>query len=316
MTPVQRVGRFTPGWALGCSVFFAACAGPSIPLVEAGAVARTERQAREVELCVLTQEAAMRPRWQGVVESSAQPWHYAIASIAVKHPAGLLLIDPAFGEALEADLSRAGPAFTAVMGWTDTKTPLVEAMHRAGLAASDARFAVITHGHWDHTGALGDLPNARVLVARKELEWVTPLRRFMDEGAMPHHFKRAKARLFAFDFSGPPIDGFAASFDLFGDGAVVAVPLPGHTPGSTAFLVRGAGGVTWLFSGDTTWTSRGVELPAHKSLRAFDSDLPELSRSIGRLHAFLAHRPDVKVIPAHDGAALAQLPPCGSPPNP
>ena len=92
----------------------------------------------------------------------------------------------------------------------------------------------------------------------------------------------------------------------------VAVPLPGHTPGSTGFLVRGTGGVTWLFSGDTTWTSRGVELPAHKFLRAFDSDLHVLSSSIGLLHAFQQHRPDVKIIPAHDDHALSQLPRCGS----
>jgi glyoxylase-like metal-dependent hydrolase (beta-lactamase superfamily II) len=130
---------------------------------------------------------------------------------------------------------------------------------------------------------------------------------------MPHHFKRAKARLHAFDFSGPPVEGFPGSFDLFGDGAVVAVPLPGHTPGSTAFLVRGTGGVTWLFSGDATYTLRGVELPAHKALRAYDSDLAALSASVARLHAFHRHRPDVKVVPAHDGAALAQLPACGKP---
>ena len=70
--------------------------------------------------------------------------------------------------------------------------------------------------------------------------------------------------------------------------------------------------MTWLFSGDTTWTSRGVELPAHKTLRAFDSDLEALSSSIGLLHAFLVSRPDVKVVPAHDGAALSALPRCGA----
>lgn len=313
MTPGEWFGGLTLRGGLVCSLFFVACAAPPIPPVEAGAVLKTERAAREVELCVLYQETDERPAWQGVVGGGGERWQYAIASVAVKHPAGLLIIDPAFGESIGSDLARAGPVFTTVMGSTRTKTPLTEAMRRAGLQPADARFAVVTHGHWDHTGALGDLPHARVLVARRELEWVTPFTRFMDEGAMPHHFKRAKARLYAFDFSGPPIDGFEASFDLFGDGAVVAVPLPGHTPGSTAFLVRGQGGVTWLFSGDTTWTSLGVQRPAHKTLRAFDSDLSALSASIGRLHAFRAHRPDVKVVPAHDGAALGQLPTCREP---
>ena len=276
------------------------------------AVDRTTRSATEVEMCVLVQETDERPSWQGVADTTAGRWNYAIASIAVKHPAGLLIIDPAFGRSIADDLHHAGPIVMTVMGSERTKQPLVKVMEQAGMAASDVRYAVITHAHWDHTGALGDLPNARVLIARKELDWVTPFTGFFDHGVMTHHLKRAKANLFAFDFKGPAIDGFPGSFDVFGDGAVVAVPLAGHTPGSTAFLVRGKGGVTWLFSGDTTWTSRGVELPAHKTLRAFDSDLEALSSSIGLLHAFQVNRPDVKVVPAHDGAALSALPRFGA----
>lgn len=198
----------------------------------------------------------------------------------------------------------------AAMGTAKGKRALVDVMADAGLSPSDVQYAVMTHTHWDHIGALGDLPNAKILIARTELGWTTPFTQYMDHGVMTHHLKRAKQNLWAFDFKGPPLDGFDASFDLFGDGSVVAVPLPGHTPGSTAFLVRGANGVTWLFSGDATWTSRGVELPAHKMLRAFDDDLEVLSSTIGRLKAFSLNRPDVKVIPAHDGAALAQLPEC------
>lgn len=289
----------------------AACAPPAIVVPGADAVARTERSAREVEACVLMLETDVRPRYQGVAELSGAPWKYAIAAIAVKHPAGLLVLDPGFGESIADDLHRAGPVVMAVMGTERTKISTVEALRRAGLRVEDVRFAAITHAHWDHTGGLGDLTHAKVLVARPELEWAQPFTQYFDHGVMTHHLKRAKERMFVFDFKGPAIDGFSGSFDLFGDGAVIAVPMPGHTPGSTGFLVRGRGGVTWLFSGDTTWTFRGVELPAHKTLRAFDSDLEALSSSIGRLHAFLENRPDVKVIPAHDGDALTALPACG-----
>ncbi len=291
------------------SLFVVACA-PPIVVPDAKAVAMTPRDAREVEACVLMLETDDRPVSQGVAEASSARWKYAIAAIAVKHPAGLLIIDPGFGDSIGDDLRRAGPFVMSVMGTERSKTSIRKAMEAAGMDVADARFAAITHAHWDHTGGLGDLRNARVLVAKTELEWTRPFTRFFDHGVMPHHLKRAKERLFEFEFSGPAIDGFEGTFDLFGDGAVVAVPLPGHTPGSTGFLVRGPKGVTWLFSGDTTWTFRGVELPAHKFLRAFDSDLDALSSSIGRLHAFLENRPDVKVIPAHDGDALSALPRC------
>ena len=286
-----------------------ACA-PPIVVPDAKLVARTERKAREVELCVLVQEVRERAIWNGVASFEGEPWKQTIASIAVMHPSGLLIIDPAFGKTIAEDLHRAGPFVMAVMGDEHGKTPLVEVMESARIPVSDVKYAVMTHAHWDHAGALGDLTNARVLVSRTELTFAQSLTRYFDHGVMPHHLKRAKERLFAFDFDGPPVDGFPASYDLFGDGAVLAVPQPGHTPGSTAFLVRGKGGITWLFSGDTTWTSRGVELPAHKTLRAVDGDIQTLSSQIGLLHAIQVNRPDVKVIPAHDGNALSALPRC------
>lgn len=39
------------------------------------------------------------------------------------------------------------------------------------------------------------------------------------------------------------------------DRGVEVIPTPGHTPGSTCFLVTGAGGATYLFTGDTVFRS-------------------------------------------------------------
>lgn len=288
---------------------FGACL-PRIVVPPPESVARTERKAREVELCVLFQERFTRPRFNGVAELSFEPWDFAIASVAVKHPsAGLVIIDPAFGRTIGNDLALAGPMVMLLMGTERGKQSLADAMEAAGMSPTDVQYAIATHTHWDHIGALGDLPNAKILLPRVELAWASPLHGHFANGVMTHHLKRAKENLFAFDFNGPPIDGFPASFDLFGDGSIVAVPIPGHTPGSTAFLVRGKAH-TYLFTGDATWTSRGIELPAHKLLTAVDFDVATLANTIGRLKSFNDNRPDVKIIPAHDGAALATLPEC------
>ncbi len=290
----------------------AACAAP-IAVPPDSAVARTGRKAREVSLCRLEQERDVRPGFEAVDELGAPPWQYTIASVAVQHPAGLVVIDPAFGTSVAQDLARGGPSFTLFMGSPRTKRPLVEVMREAGLDPAGVVLALVTHAHWDHVGALGDLPGARVLLSKEELAWARPFKRFLDHGVMPHQLKRAKDRLATFTFSGPPVEGFPASFDVFGDGAIVGVPLPGHTPGSTGWLVRGPGGVTYLFAGDTAWSVRGVEKPAHKLLKGYDEDLQVLGESLGRLHAFARARPDVVVVPAHDASALEKLPACGAP---
>lgn len=287
------------------------CATP-FPEVAADQVARTERPARAVEACVLYQERFTRPLWNGV-RATGEPWDYTIASVLLRHPAGLVMLDPAFGASVADDLARAGPLFQLTLGTARGKRPLVEVMEEAGLAPEAINYALVTHVHWDHVGALGDLPRAKVLVARGEFEWATPFTRFVDHGAMPHHLKRAKSRLHVFPFDGPPVDGFEKSFDVFGDGAIVAVPLPGHTPGSTGYLVRGPGGVTYFFIGDTTWTSKGVEVPAHKTL-PLDFDLPSLTGTLARVHAMAeARKGELWVLPAHDAGALSKLPTCGAP---
>lgn len=309
---MRRVGGWkTPLALLACNFVWLTGCATAFPTVPPEDVARTERPARDVELCVLYQERFTRPLWNGV-QATGEPWDYTIASVLLRHPAGLVMVDPAFGRSIASDLARAGPVFQLTLGTARGKRPLVEVMEEAGLEPASVDYALLTHAHWDHTGALGDLPNAKVLVARSEVEWVTPFIRFVEGGAMPHHLKRAKERLFTFPWNGPPVDGFAHSFDVFGDGAVVAVPLPGHTPGSVGYLVRGPGGVTYFLIGDTTWTSKGVEVPAHKTL-PLDFDLPTLTQTIARVHAMAeARRGELVVLPAHDAGALSKLPTCGA----
>lgn len=287
--------------------------GPLIHVPAPAEVQATPRTGRTVEVCVAFQERGTRAVFEGVAELSFARWDYAIASVVVKHPAGLVVIDPAFGEAIGDELRRAGPFARLLFGDERTKRPLTAALRAAGIAPEDVRLALVTHVHWDHTGALRDLPGARVLAPKADLAWAQHFHRYFDHGAMPHHLDAVKERLGGFDFTGPPVDGFPASFDVLGDGSIVAVPLPGHTPGSTGYLVR-APGRTLLLAGDTTWTLRGVELPAHKNpLARLDDDERSVAASIGRLTAFLRHRPDVLVVPAHEGAQLSQLPACEGP---
>ncbi len=297
-------------WA---ALAFLSCAAP-IQNVEVKALGPSGARGRGVEVCVLMQERLQRRRYEGTAELSLEPWEFGIATIVVKHPsAGLIVIDPAFGRGVANDLARAPKLFAVLMGPVRDKTPMVEVMQRASIDPLEVQLALATHVHWDHVGALGDVPNARVLLAKPELEWARGRSRFLDEGVMPHHLFRARERLAQYEFTGAPRDGFAASFDVFGDGSIVAVPLPGHTPGSTAFFVSLSDGRTALFTGDTSWTWRGIEAPVHKNpVTPFDSDLEQTGAALWLLHALHEARPELLIIPAHDAGALEQLPRCGA----
>lgn len=288
----------------------ASCA-PAIRVREASSLSPRGVSGKGVDVCVLVQERRERRRYEGVRELSFEPWHSVIASVVIRHPAGLVVLDPAFGRNIERDLAHAPKYFALMMGPARDKRPMVDVMVEAGIDPLDVSFALATHAHWDHIGALGELPNAKVLFSRQELEWARRLSGFLDQGVMPHHFMRARQRLAYFEFKGPPRDGFPSSFDLFGDGAIVAVPLPGHTPGSTAYFVTLADGRELLFVGDTSWTARGIEGPVHK-LVPVDGDLARTGDALGHLHALQLARPELLIVPAHEGIAIDRLPLCGA----
>jgi len=273
--------------------------------------------ATKLEVCRLDSEVHHRGLWAAIDDVSFEPWHQVIGSIVVKHERGLLIIDPAFGEEIAADLRQAPLWFRLVMGGGHGKTPLVKLMDAAGLDPRAVRWVALTHAHWDHAGALRDLPRTAIWLSAEEWTFVKSLKGHLDRGAIPRHFEIAAVRFAPFEFDEGPRDGFDRSHDLFGDGSVVAVPLPGHTPGSTGYLVQGLKD-RWLFIGDAAWHLEGVKRPSSKmalAAAAVDGDSEQTAQTLGLLHALHEARPDIQIVPAHDLDAVASVPVC-SPPRP
>ncbi len=105
---------------------------------------------------------------------------------------------------------------------------------------------VNSHLHYDHCGGNAQLPNADVLVQRREWEHARALPD--DDPA----YRRAefdtgqRARL---------LDG---EHDVFGDGAVVCFPTHGHTPGHQSLRVRTARG-EFVLCGDACYLRESLE---------------------------------------------------------
>jgi N-acyl homoserine lactone hydrolase len=283
----------------------------AVPVVRAAA--SSPRAALPLEVCRLDAETQERKQWAATAELNFQPWHQVIGSIVVKHPRGMLVIDPAFGEEIGADLRQAPLWFRLVMGGAHGKTPLLTLLDQAGLDARAIRWVALTHAHWDHAGGLRDLPRTAIWLSTDEWTFTKTLEGHLDHGAIPRHFEIAPVRFAPFDFDEGPRDGFARSHDLFGDGSVVAFPLPGHTPGSTGYLVQGKGDQRWLFIGDAAWSLESVKRPVGKNpiaSLAVDADRPLTAHTLGVLHALHAARPDIQIVPAHDLDAMQSVPAC------
>jgi glyoxylase-like metal-dependent hydrolase (beta-lactamase superfamily II) len=84
-----------------------------------------------------------------------------------------------------------------------------------------------SHFHFDHVGGNALIPNATMLVQRRE--WEAGLD---PDIAVPHGFNR---RDFDLGHKLLLLDG---EHDVFGDGSVICLPTPGHTPGHQSLRVR------------------------------------------------------------------------------
>jgi glyoxylase-like metal-dependent hydrolase (beta-lactamase superfamily II) len=227
------------------------------------------------------------------------------AAYLVEHPHGTFLIEAATSAHAEEDVERF-PFPSNVTLRFDVESNLSKRL--AALGSPELDFVLVTHGHWDHTSGLRDLRSPRVILGPGELEYVRTFAGAPHPSAMPEHLDGAKVETFAWD--GPPYENFDESHDLFGDGSVVLVPLRGHTPGSLGIFLENVRGRRLLFVGDAAWVSDAFAIPSHRLepfCRIVDHDPGQLSDTLWRLHHLQQTRPELLIVPTHDGAAHAAV---------
>jgi len=127
-------------------------------------------------------------------------------------------------------------------------------LSRRGVDPGSVRWVVLSHLHTDHVGGIGAFSGAEVIVSRVEWERAQGVAGRL-HGYVPQHWPLAEPVLV--DLSGPPAGPFDGSFDVAGDGQLVIVPTPGHTPGHLSLVVR----ETAFLGGDLAHTPTGLPRP-------------------------------------------------------
>lgn len=105
-----------------------------------------------------------------------------------------------------------------------------------------------------------------------------------------------KAPLNEWQYQRDPSGPFDAVIDIFGDGSLWALSVPGHTSGTTAYLARTKAGPV-LLVGDASHTAWGWEHDVEPG--TFSEDLPRSSESFRKLRKFAAEHPAIEVRLGH-----------------
>jgi len=220
-----------------------------------------------------------------------------MASVLIKHPKATLLFDCGFGANVDEHFKNAPRLMRALTSY-DKETNAARQIEEFGIPLSQINTIILSHWHWDHVSGAEDFPGTEVLVSKAEEDHI----RTLPAGELISQL-RGRLNLHSFDFSGGAYENFDRSYDMFSDGSVVLVPLPGHTPGSTGLFVNLHSGKRFFFIGDLTWAIEGVQLPAERpwvSRKLVDQDEEQVRRSIVKVHQLLEKRPDLIIVPAHD----------------
>jgi glyoxylase-like metal-dependent hydrolase (beta-lactamase superfamily II) len=229
---------------------------------------------------------------------------FSMAGTLVKHPRGDLLIDTGFGRHIDEQVHTMSWAFRAWTFYALWK-PAVDQFQAAGYDQKSLRAILLTHAHWDHVSGLPDFPGLPV--------WVTPQeRQFISKGGNGQFGKPFTGiRYEEYGFELGPYLGFPRSHDVYGDGAIIVVPAPGHTPGGVIIFVTLHSGKRYAFVGDLVWQLEGITLREERPWivrKGADSNEQGTRENLLRMIALKERLPELNIVPAHDIRAFAGMP--------
>jgi N-acyl homoserine lactone hydrolase len=185
--------------------------------------------------------------------------------------------------------------FAMNAGATAPKVSIVDQLAKLKVKPDQIKFVGISHFHADHTGQVDTLPGATLLIGKGDWDGITSTPPAVGANAAP--FKHWAG-------GGGKVEPVALDKDVFGDGSVLMLYTPGHTPGHHSLLVKRSQGGAVILSGDAAHFHENYETDGVPS---FNADRAQTIASIDRIKK-LAARLKATVVIQHDLRDVGKLP--------
>ena len=173
---------------------------------------------------------------------------YPIPVYVIEHPTGLVVVDTGLHPELATSTARMKKlaSIFQVHLPADGSGSVGRVLDAAGFDPAQVDIAILTHLHFDHTGGLLELPNARVVVQQREWAALGDERMVRSGAYNPDDVDLGHER--------QELDG---DYDLFGDGSVTCLLTDGHTAGHQSIRVVTESG-TYVICGDCCYVRKSV----------------------------------------------------------
>lgn len=182
----------------------------------------------------------------------------------------------------------------AAMSPTVTAT-IKEQLAQLGVKPEQISLIGISHYHFDHIGQAAGFPNAKLMIGKGDWDSLTsdPVPSGVNPAPLEHWIKE-----------GGEVEVVIKDKDIFGDGSVVMLDMPGHTPGHHSLQVRLAKSGMYLLTGDLAHFHENYD---SNGVPDFNTDRADSIASMERFKRLAANQ-KATVIIQHDARDIGKLP--------
>jgi len=231
------------------------------------------------------------------------------SGLLIRHPKGDVLIDGGNSSRFEDETSQfplwQRLVMRAIPGRLKPRVSIPEALRALGERPENIQLLIPSHAHLDHVGGYEDLPRIPVLLSPLELSYLHDRDALQAGAVIPQQAKMLEdGRATELRFSDTPYEIFQQSFDVYKDGSIVLVPLPGHTPGSVGVVINLDADHRIFYVGDAVLQVREITERIRKPFFLHDADPVKAAEGVQQLNELHKMLPTLAMIPAHGRSAF------------
>jgi glyoxylase-like metal-dependent hydrolase (beta-lactamase superfamily II) len=175
------------------------------------------------------------------------------------------------------------------------KSSLIHQLAQLHLTPEQIKYVAISHYHGDHAGQANSFPQATLLIGKGDWDILTDPK--ANAMANPGNFA-------PWISGGGKVEPVVGDKDVFGDGSVVMLNTPGHTPGHHSLLVKLKDTGNVLISGDLAHFRENYDT---NGVPTFNTSRADTLASLDRFKKLAAHL-KATVIIQHDARDISKLP--------
>ena len=209
-----------------------------------------------------------------------------VSTYLIEHPKGLILVDTGWDRSMspngaydkKAQISSLGSfiLYNINQGFVESGASVDEQLNAMGIKPSDLDYVLLTHLDCDHANGLPLIKDAKhILVSNDEINMLKKTSPIIKIRFQDKWWRNTKIEGFNYnDVEGP----FGKAYDLFGDGSIKMINIPGHSDGLCAVKIKNSDGkYVLLFSdggyGEKSWRdliTSGISMDRKKQFKSLE----------------------------------------------